>query len=54
MITKYICRRHNLVTTRKGMRKHIAAEHARNKFKALEFTDLNANGVWQREEFNDK
>jgi hypothetical protein len=49
MIKKYICKIHNLVTTRKGIRNHLGKEHTRNKYKNSEL--INGQGVWSREEF---
>jgi hypothetical protein len=47
MIKKYICKYHNLITSRKSMRKHLRDYHARNDFISLE------DKTYTREEFID-
>lgn len=39
--------RHNLSFTRKGLRKHLAEEHARNEFRRSEI-DAKGKGIWER------
>jgi len=51
MIKKYKCLVHKIVTSRKGLRKHIGQEHARNKFKNSEVDSKGNGGVWTREVF---
>ena len=43
-IKKFMCKQHKLVTSRKGLRKHIYEKHARNEFTKEE-------GIWHSEEF---
>lgn len=31
-MNKYICLRHKLITSRKGLRKHLGKFHAKNKY----------------------
>lgn len=50
-IIKFKCIFHNVITSRKAFRKHIGEEHARNKFKSIELTEDNKNGVWTRDIF---
>lgn len=57
-IKKYRCKIHNIVSTRKGIRKHLGEHHTRNEFAKIEekiaiIDDKPTlqKGIWTREVF---